>query len=441
MEMNRLPHFGLVALAGFSAVFPAFAQTNVCNGSQKLACLMPNLFGSPNGGLTLPNPTHSAHFIADPSGSTLPVIGPLNNALGTQLNLLPTVSPASGFVFTYDPATGLYTQSEQSFGPILSERAETLGKRKVFLGFTFQNFVFDKIDGRRLSDLHAVFTHADVPNAPAPEFLRDLVTADNNIHLRVSQFTTFVTVGITNRLDVSLAIPVVSTKLGVASTATIRRNAPSSPDTQPHFFEGGTTSSHISSTRTASGIGDLILRIKGTAFRGERSAVAIGTDIRFPSGDELDLLGSGAAGVRPFVAASISWGRFAPHVNVGYQVNGSSILAGSTLTGTKERLPDQFIYSFGADVAVHRRITAAFDYLGQQVVDGRRLQISSFSNNAGQFNGIQTYEDSFNISSAAFGLKISPVNRLLITGNLLFRLNDAGLRAKVVPLVGISYVF
>ena len=441
MEMNRLPRFGAVALAGFSAVFPAFAQTNVCNGSQKLACLMPNLFGSSNGGLTLPNPTHSAHFISDPSGSTLPVIGPLNSALATQLNLLPTVSPASGFVFAYDPATGLYTQSEQSFGPILSERAETLGRRKVFIGFTFQNFVFDQIDGQKLSDLHAVFTHAEVPNAPAPQFLRDLITADNNVHLRVSQYTTFVTVGVTNRLDVSLAIPVVSTKLGVASTATIRRNAPNASEPQPHYFEGGVDTSHISNTQTASGLGDLILRVKGTVFRGESSAIALGTDIRFPTGDELDLLGSGAAGVRPFVVASISWGRFAPHVNLGYQFNGESILAGNFLTGAKEGLPDQFIYTFGADVSVHRRVTLAFDYLGQQVIDGQRLRTITYSNNAGQFNGIQTYDDSFNISSGAVGLKFSPINKLLITGNLLFRLNDAGLRSKVVPLVGISYVF
>ena len=65
----------------------------------------------------------------------------------------------------------------------------------------------------------------------------------------------------------------------------------------------------------------------------------------------------------------------------------------------------------------------------------------TYSNNAGQFNGIQTYDDSFNISSGAVGLKVSPINKLLVTGNLLFRLNDAGLRAKVVPLIGISYVF
>src|SRR4051794_2349542 len=139
--------------------FPLLAE-NVCPpSSQKTICLMPNLFGSPSGGgLILPNTTHSAHFL-DESGSTLPVIGPLNNAIGTQLNLLPTVSPASGILFSFDPSTSLLKQLEQSFGPIYSERGETLGRHKVLVGFSFQNFIFDKIDGQDLGTLPAVFRH------------------------------------------------------------------------------------------------------------------------------------------------------------------------------------------------------------------------------------------------------------------------------------------
>jgi hypothetical protein len=41
----------------------------------------------------------------------------------------------------------------------------------------------------------------------------------------------------------------------------------------------------------------------------------------------------------------------------------------------------------------------------------------------------------------SLGLKYSPFGNFLVTGNLLVKLNDAGLRATVVPLVGISYSF
>jgi hypothetical protein len=36
---------------------------------------------------------------------------------------------------------------------------------------------------------------------------------------------------------------------------------------------------------------------------------------------------------------------------------------------------------------------------------------------------------------------VRPVARLLVTGNVLFRLNDEGLHFKPSPLIGVSYVF
>jgi hypothetical protein len=39
------------------------------------------------------------------------------------------------------------------------------------------------------------------------------------------------------------------------------------------------------------------------------------------------------------------------------------------------------------------------------------------------------------------GFKVSPISTLLVSANFIFKMNDAGLRARVVPLVGISYAF
>jgi hypothetical protein len=46
-----------------------------------------------------------------------------------------------------------------------------------------------------------------------------------------------------------------------------------------------------------------------------------------------------------------------------------------------------------------------------------------------------------NQESVAIGGKVSPVGRLLITANILVRVNDAGLHYKPVPLIGLSYTF
>src|SRR3954453_2606367 len=91
---------------------------------QKLVFVIPNLYG-PNG-LTLNNPDHEAHFDSAFQAN----FGPLVSSIGSPLTSLPLPSPASGFTYTFDKSLGVYTRSAQSFGPILGERAETIGKEK-----------------------------------------------------------------------------------------------------------------------------------------------------------------------------------------------------------------------------------------------------------------------------------------------------------------------
>jgi hypothetical protein len=110
----------------------ALAQ-NICPATQrsnKLICLIPQIYGAD--GLTLPNPFHSAHFDSDFESS----FTPLNAAIGTQLTALPIASPASGFTFSFDRSLGVFTRSTESYGPVLTERAETIGRHKLFIAFT-----------------------------------------------------------------------------------------------------------------------------------------------------------------------------------------------------------------------------------------------------------------------------------------------------------------
>ena len=57
------------------------------------------------------------------------------------------------------------------------------------------------------------------------------------------------------------------------------------------------------------------------------------------------------------------------------------------------------------------------------------------------FPNITFTSGSFNELSAAVGLKINLVGRLLLNLNLLMRLNSVGLRDKISPLIGIEYAF
>jgi len=419
-----------------------------------LGCVVRNLYGV--NGLVLPNPNHSAHFTNESQAN----LTPLNAALGTQLTLLPLVSPASGYTFTLDPATNVYTRSSQSFGPILGERAETIGRGKVFFGFTFQHYSFDKIDNFDVHNFPVVFGHGPFGGPGFDfEFEKDAITSNNNIDLKINQSTIFATVGITNRLDVSVAIPIVNASVTATSTASIFRVAAADvngvgadPTTgQFHYFDqanpnGSTTKTFVNSS-SASGIGDVIIRAKGTLWKNDKTGVALGMDFRMPTGDERNFLGSGAAGFKPFFVASTRWGKASPHLNIGYQWNGDSVLAGDIDKNTKASLPDQFFWTLGADVGVHSRVTLAFDVLGQRTMDAPRLVQGTFTTPAGALKPATTFTEivkateSFDIINGSAGVKVNLGKNLLATFNGLFRMNNGGLRDNFSPLFGLSYTF
>ena len=92
----------------------------------------------------------------------------------------------------------------------------------------------------------------------------------------------------------------------------------------------------------------------------------------------MDLLGSGAWGVKPFLVVSGSSRSFTPHATVGYEWNGESTLAGDPVTGTKAKLPNQLTFSGGVAVAVTGNLTLAADVIGRRIFDARRLVPTTF---------------------------------------------------------------
>jgi len=422
---------------------PASAQNN-----GDLALLIPNLFGP--GGIKvdsearLPNgDTHSAHFVSD-FQSEFPQF---NSALATQLLALPLPSPASGFTYSFDPSLGVFTRSTQSFGPILAERAETIGKKKFNLGFSFQRFGFDSISGIPLNNVPTVFTHDDAALLGGRQ---DVITANTSIDVRVDQFTFFSTVGLTDRLDLSVAVPIINTELKASSVAFIQRIGTTDP--KVHFFSSGEPGNpdyygntrSYNSSGSASGIGDVVVRLKGTVGKWEHSGLAVGVDVRAPTGDERNLLGSGAPGVKPFAAYSYIYKRLSPHFNVGYQWNGKSILAGDVANNVKHDMPNQFLYVFGADIGLTKWLTLATDILGQRVIDGTRVVQVTFDALTGgaTWPNVQFEKGtSYSINNGAIGIKLNPGGNLLLNFNVLLKLDNGGVRDKITPLVGVTYTF
>jgi len=461
------------------AVAPAICWAqNLCPAgvTNRLICVIPQVYG-PNG-LILPAGVGPAPLVGSFNGNNL---APLNSAIARQSVFLPLSSPSSGITYAFDRSLNTYSPTTDSFGPIYGERAETIGKGKLYLGVSFQYLSYDTMDGNKLKHLPQVFTQPDTPldqsnsdsricslngdSTTDCAFIRDVVTVDTRTDLKIQQATFFATYGVTSRVDVSVAIPIENVKLTATSAATIVNNS----NSQIHAFDNrpdcgsvdlGTNCLNQTFTNngSASGIGDITLRVKAAAWKGERAALAIGADVRVPTGDSLNLLGAGAAGFKPFVAWSYR-ARVAPHFGVGFETNGSSTIAGDITTGSKEKLPGSLIYSGGADAWLTKRLTVAFDLVGQTIFQSHRLVPTQFQElgactviypncvDPGTVappkqdpNIIQTIGN-VNALSASVGLKVKIVSNLLFTGNAVFRLNDSGLRSKVIPMGQLSYTF
>jgi hypothetical protein len=479
----------------------AFGQGPCAHANGKLACVIPQEYGAntpfafSSSGLFF-NQGHEGHF----DTSILNAFRPLTADIGRQANLLPLASPSSGFVLTYDPSLKTFVTSNDSLGPILGERAETVGRHRLFIGFSYQFFNFDKIDSVDLHDIPVVLTHAEDNNVDNPgkdcainkgnlngcSFVRDIVSTTNSIDLKVNQYTTYVTFGLTRNIDVSAVIPIENVRMNVTSNDNILLGSglstdhiwhdcgnPANPAADPkclhHIFPDPLFTGGSKSANSASGIGDVVARVKWNAWHGERAGVAAGLDLRLPTGDAINYLGSGSYGVKPFAIFSYR-ARISPHALVGFEWNTKSIAAGDLSTGAKASVPNDFAYSVGADAWITKWLTGSFDIIGQHilstqdVVGGQtfgtqKLSVvpQQFLNNCGlctanpdpptvTHNSLQlsTNAVSYNVTNASMGVKIRPLgtlSKLVVTANVLVRLDEGGLSYKPVPLVGVGYTF
>ncbi len=337
----------------------------------------------------------------------------ISNLLGIESAGLPFLSPSAGVSFIYDPKLGVVTRSMESFGPILSDRADTLGRHRLAVGFSYEHFNFDRLENQSLNNLSGT---------------AELLT---KLNLRLDEFTTFLTYGLTSRMDVSAAIPVRTVHMSASGTGVTSLN----------LFTGAITFGPASDHIGASGLSDILVRAKGQVLKRENGGISLGIDLRTPTGEPLKFLGSGAFGAKPFIIASFAKkiGRFyvGPHFNTGFEWNGRSILAGE-LPGLEGRLPRRWVYAAGTELGVFKRTTLTADLIGEHLFSAERFYNFNFRVTPSTAT-ITT--KSVNLKDGSIGAKVNPWRNLLVTGNLTWRLDRGGLRARMVPLGGISYTF
>jgi hypothetical protein len=348
----------------------------------------------------------------------------LNSGVATALSNLPIASSASALGYSFDPQLGVYVPYPQSLGPILTERAETIGKDKIFFSLTYQRFQFDRLDQL---DFRSINFRIPIQ---LPGQIPGVIDENSALSLTISQTTAQFTYGVKHWLDFTFALPIVTSSLQFSTQGTV-----SVLPNLPIFIL-----SPSSVKRSSTGLGDGLVRIKAKLLEHRAFTFGAAGDVRVPTGDEFNYHGAGAYGVKPFLIASFTRKNVSAHVNAGYQWNGKSFL-GSSTGMEKERLPGQAFYAIGAEASVSPRFTTSFDLLNQIVINGRRTFIEPETVGGMTFNTITVTSLTGQELNASAGFKARLVGNVVLTGNLLFRLNDAGLRSRAVPLLGVSYLF
>jgi hypothetical protein len=246
----------------------------------------------------------------------------------------------------------------------------------------------------------------------------------------------FFSYGVTDRLDLSVLVPVVHLSLSGFSEAQIVIGEGQDP--AAGFSFGGPAGDprlrdfNEVAPATATGLGDISLqgkyRVSGTE---SRWGLAFLGGLRLPTGKEEDFLGSPGTWVQGIGILSLDAGAgFTPHINSGFVRRG----------GEGQR--DAVTLALGFDHRTSNRITFAAEILGQVPLGSNQLVqeevvIEDVEGNQKTIlsSNLPTLRD--NQFDGAVGVKLR-LGSFALLGNAIIPLDDGGLRSEVLWTIGLQ---
>jgi hypothetical protein len=379
------------------------------------------------------NQNHGLHYIPAVTQGENDMLAFVTASIATSLGNLPFTSATSGVTFRIDE-TGVPVATSVSGGPIFAERSQTLGRGRFLLGLNVNGISMNNIRGVPLSDLELRFTHQNVGNAALgdPGFENDVIEVATDMSLSLIVTSVFASFGIANDVDIGILVPIVRASLEGSSVATL--DAFTQPS--PHLFgtaANPSTMAEASTEGSATGVGDIAIRAKINLYQTPEIGFALLGDARLPTGDEENFLGSGNTSVRALGILSGSFGNFSPHLNAGFAYRNGDNQNHSMLA------------TLGFDQLVSERMSIAAELIGDfemgdpQIILPEPVVFTAPTVRTIELTDIP--DDRDNRMDAAFGLKFLLGSGTRGVTNILFPLNEGGLRPKFLWTVGIERTF
>jgi hypothetical protein len=332
----------------------------------------------------------------------------ISASLLLNLNTLPISTSAGGFTYRLDPEIGASIRISDSFDPFYTDRALTASARQITFGLDYQQASFRTIDGHALGDGTLVSTASKLHGDAQPFDVETL-----SLQLRTDSVTLVSNLGVTDRLDLRAALPLVRLTLSGERIDTYR----------------GNRTTQATASGTTSGPGDAILYAKYNVLRHHANGLAVGLETRLPTGDDHNLLGTGRTTVTPRLIASIERQRATFHGNVGYGF---------------DNLTHELTYNCAATFASSNHLTLIGELVGQRLDSLGRLTYTVTPHptlvDVDTIRLTSTSERSARLV-AVTGLKWNFRSTWLLTANVVRPVTNAGLIAPWTPTITFEYSF
>jgi len=330
----------------------------------------------------------------------------ISRGLVVNLATLPVPSSSTAFLYRLNPELGTVERASESFGPFFIERALTAGRGQISFGFTVQQFHFTSLDGRELRDGSLITTANQFVDESEP-FDVDRLTLD----LDANVTTFYGNVGVTNRVEVGFAVPLVSLFLDGSRENVYR----------------GQRFTQATARARATGLADVLVRTKVKVYEEEGAALAGAVDVRLPTGSTDDLLGAGSSSIRFAGIGSIEGQHLSGHVNLGYTFGG---------------LADEVSFGGAVAVAATPRLSIIAEALGRSIDSpGGIVPIAAAHPTLRDVQTIRLApgRSRLNIISVAPGIKWNIADTWVLSANVGMPLTNTALAAPFTPFIGLDF--
>ena len=329
-------------------------------------------------------------------------------ALLVNLTTMPLGTASGGFLYRLNPELGTVERASQTFGGFFVERALTAGAGRLSGGVSAYTTGFTRLDGQNLRDGQFVTVANQFTDETEP-FDVDTLT----LQVRSSVLTVFGSIGVTDRLEIGAAVPLINLRVEGERTNT--------------YF--GQPFVQASGEGTASGIGDVALRAKYNLFSDRGTALTAAFEWRLPTGNEANLLGTGRSSYRVMAVASYERREMTLHAN------GGAVLGG---------ISNELDVAGAVSYAVRPRVTVSGELLVRRVAEFRGVELTAVPHPAIQ--DVETWQllpgpSGQTLSQAVAGVKWNASGTLVVGAHVVFPLVHRGLTSSFMPMVGIEYGF